>query len=47
MDDDAIPDGCAVLEDIRIAEAQIGRGEGVEHDAAREQVRNRLLRTGS
>ncbi len=33
-----------VLEDIRIAEAQIARGEGVEHDEAREQVLARLRR---
>lgn len=33
-----------VLEDIRIAEAQIARGEGVEHDEARQQVLARLRR---
>lgn len=27
-----------VLEDIRLAEEQIARGEGVDHDAALEQV---------
>lgn len=29
--------------DIRTAEAQLDAGEGVEHDAAREQVLARLL----
>jgi prevent-host-death family protein len=33
-----------VLEDIRIAEEQIARGEGVEHDRARELVLARLRR---
>jgi|GEM_PF-6848810 len=31
-----------VLTDIRVAEDQIARGEGVAHDAAREQVLARL-----
>jgi antitoxin YefM len=34
----------AVLEDIRIAEEQIARGEGVEHDDALEQVLARIRR---
>jgi prevent-host-death family protein len=34
----------AVLEDIRIAEEQIARGEGLEHDQAREMVLARLRR---
>jgi hypothetical protein len=33
-----------VLEDIRVAEEQIARGEGVEHEAARELVLARLRR---
>ena len=33
-----------VLEDIRVAEEQIARGEGVEHDRARELVLARLRR---
>jgi hypothetical protein len=32
-----------IQEDIRIAEDQITRGQGVEHDAAREQVLTRLF----
>ncbi len=28
---------CEVLEDIRVAEEQVARGEGVEHDEAKEQ----------
>jgi hypothetical protein len=35
-----MPERSAVVNDIRIAEEQIARGEGVEHDAARAQVRN-------
>lgn len=33
-----------VLEDIRTAEAQVARGEGVEHSEARRQVLARLGR---
>lgn len=33
-----------VLEDIRVAEEQIARGEGVEHYEARERVLARLRR---
>lgn len=33
-----------VLEDIRQAEAQIARGEGVDHDEAERQVMARLRR---
>ena len=33
-----------VLEDVRIAEEQIARGEGVDHDTARELVLARLRR---
>lgn len=33
-----------VLEDIRIAEEQIARGEGMEHDAAEQEVLARLRR---
>ena len=33
-----------VLEDIRIAEEQIARGEGIEHDEAKRQVLARLAR---
>jgi antitoxin YefM len=33
-----------VLEDIRVAEEQIARGEGVEHDAAKEMILARLRR---
>lgn len=33
-----------VLDDIRVAEEQIARGEGIEHDQAREQVLARLRR---
>lgn len=33
-----------VLDDIRIAEAEIARGEGVEHEAAKAQVLAHLLR---
>lgn len=31
-----------VLEDIRVAEEQIARGEGIEHDEAKQQVLARL-----
>jgi hypothetical protein len=34
----------AVLGDIRVAEDQIARGEGVEHDLAKQQVLGRLRR---
>lgn len=33
-----------VLEDIRVAEEQIARGEGIEHEDARRQVLARLGR---
>ena len=33
-----------VLEDIRLAEEQVSRGEGVEHDEAKRQVLARLRR---
>lgn len=33
-----------VLEDIRIAEEQIARGEGMEHDAAEQEILARLRR---
>lgn len=33
-----------VLEDIRVAEEQIARGEGVEHDEAKRQVLARFRR---
>jgi len=33
-----------VLEDIRIAEEQVARGEGIEHDEAKRQVLARLAR---
>jgi len=33
-----------VLEDIRVAEEQIARGEGIEHEEARRQVMARLRR---
>ncbi len=33
-----------VLEDIRLAEEQVARGEGVEHDEARRRVLARLRR---
>lgn len=33
-----------VLEDIRLAEQQVARGEAVEHDEARRQVLARLRR---
>jgi antitoxin YefM len=33
-----------VLEDIRVAEEQIARGEGVDHETAREMVLARLRR---
>lgn len=33
-----------VLEDIRTAEEQIARGEGVEHPVAQSQVESRLAR---
>jgi prevent-host-death family protein len=33
-----------VLEDIRIAEEQVARGEGIEHDEAKRQVLARLRR---
>ena len=33
-----------VLEDIRVAEEQIARGEGIEHDEAKRQVLARLRR---
>ena len=33
-----------VLEDIRVAEEQIARGEGVEHEDAKQQVLARLRR---
>ncbi|HEX6373173.1 MAG TPA: hypothetical protein VF006_29890 [Longimicrobium sp.] len=44
MGDDAIPERSGVLEDVRIAEEQVARGEGVEHDVARAQVLSRLFR---
>lgn len=33
-----------VLEDIRVAEEQIARGEGIEHEDAKQQVLARLRR---
>lgn len=33
-----------LLEDIQIAEEQLARGEGVEHEAAKQQVLARLRR---
>jgi antitoxin YefM len=33
-----------LLEDIRTAEGQLSRGEGVDHDQARDEVRSRLRR---
>lgn len=33
-----------VLDDIRVAEEQIARGEGIEHEEARRQVLARLRR---
>lgn len=33
-----------VLEDIRVAEAQFARGEGIDHDEAKRQVLARLRR---
>ncbi|HYW11348.1 MAG TPA: type II toxin-antitoxin system Phd/YefM family antitoxin [Longimicrobium sp.] len=33
-----------VLEDIRVAEEQIARGEGIEHDAAEQQILARIRR---
>jgi hypothetical protein len=44
---DSVDDGMrGVINDIRMAEKQIARGEGVEHDAARSQVLSRLQRRG-
>jgi hypothetical protein len=40
--DDGMPERFGILDDIRIAEEQIARGEGVEHDAARAEVLSRL-----
>lgn len=40
--DSASAEDLAILRDIRVAEEQIARGEGMEHDAAREQVLSRL-----
>ncbi len=33
-----------LLEDVRVAEEQLARGEGVEHEAAKQQVLARLRR---
>ncbi|HEX8692839.1 MAG TPA: type II toxin-antitoxin system Phd/YefM family antitoxin [Longimicrobium sp.] len=33
-----------LLEDVRVAEEQIARGEGIEHDEARQRVLARLRR---
>lgn len=33
-----------LLEDIRTAEAQLGRGEGISHETAEQQVLSRLRR---
>jgi hypothetical protein len=33
-----------ILEDIRVAEEQIARGEGVEHDEAKHRILARLRR---
>jgi antitoxin YefM len=35
-------DRAELAEDIRLAEAQLDRGEGVPHDVAREQIRSLL-----
>lgn len=44
---EALDAWAAVRADIRVAEEQIARGEGVEHDAARQQVLARLHRTSA
>lgn len=42
--DDGMPERSAGLADVRVAEEQIARGDGVEHDAARAQVLSRVAR---
>lgn len=42
--DEDLAERADLLEDIRIAEDQIARGEGIPHEVAREQVMARLRR---
>jgi antitoxin YefM len=37
-------DRAELAEDVRAAEAQLARGEGVPHETAKQQIRSRLRR---
>jgi len=39
---ESLLDKIAILEDIRVAEEQIARGEGLSHDEAVQELRSRL-----
>lgn len=44
MEYERLVERAEVLEDIRVAEEQIARGEGIEHDAAEQQILARIRR---
>ena len=43
-EDERLTERAEVLEDIRVAEDQFARGEGIDHDDAKRQVLARLRR---
>jgi len=44
LSDEELAERAELLEDIRVADEQIARGEGIPHEVAREQVMARLRR---